>query len=448
MLKNLLFLLFPFLNTLLPAVILGAGLWLTVCTCCVQFRLFPEALLFLVRSRREKGGISPFRALCTALSATVGTGNLVGVAGALCLGGPGVVFWMLVSAALSMAVKFAEAALCVHYRIRQGRTWIGGPMYMIQQGLGGRWMWLARCYCLFGILASFGVGNMAQINAITVSTRTIISDPENADFLCLLLAVLLIFFLFRGENAIGSFAEHVIPWAAGFYIVLCLALLMCRADMLFCVLSSIWKGAFSPRAVTGGMIGSALITLRTGCSRAVFSNEAGMGTAGIAHAASEVDHCVQQGLLGMMEVFLDTAVICSLTALAILCSGVDIPYGNDVGASLTFSAFSSVFGTAGGKLIAVFLACFSFATVLGWSYYGIRCASFLFGKCAVRPFLALQAAATFLGLFVKTPFVWKLSEIMNFLMAIPNLTAMIFLTPQLIQNIHSYTHDTTICHWR
>ena len=411
----------------LPAMagILGVGIYLTLRTGFVQFRLFPKALkrFFGMFSGKDR---SSFRSLCTALGATVGTGNLVGVAGAMALGGPGSIFWMWVCGFLGMATKYAEAVLAVRYCEAEAGEKLAGPMYIITRGLGKRWHWLASVYCFFGVVAAFGVGNATQINAMTASIRWIAGDFPNGGNLLLgiFLALLVGGILQGGAKRIGAAAEKLVPIAAAGYILLCLWVLLLRFDRLGDAFGQIFRGAFRPEAVTGGVVGSMLTVLRTGCARGVFTNEAGMGTAAIAHGAAAVDHPAEQGLMGIMEVFLDTIVICTLTALVILCSGVAIPYGTEGGGNLAMAAFRRVCGGWSDYFLAGGLCCFAFATILGWGLYGIRCARFLLGKGSEKWFVLLQMGAALLGIVLETGIIWTLSETINGLMAIPNLIAL------------------------
>ena len=426
----------------------GVGVWLTICTRCAQVRLFPQSLRRLFRkSAPEEGGVSPFRALCTALAATVGTGNLVGVAGAICLGGPGSVFWMMVFAFFGMAVKFAEASLAIRFRETEDGELVGGPMYMIRACLSRRFLPLAYLYSLCGILASFGVGNMTQVNAIITGIQGI--TPRFSPLTLGLAVTILVGLAFlKGADSIGRIAEKLIPIASGIYILLCVLFLIIKAPQLPGALSSILTGAFSPKAVTGGLIGSAFKAVQTGCSRGVFTHEAGMGTASIAHASANVRHPAEQGMMGLLEVFLDTFVICTLTALVILCSGIPIPYGMDTGANLTTAAFSAVYGRFGKTIVCIFLVCFAYATILGWSFYGLRCTQFVFGKKAASAFFLLQTAAVLLGAVMKTPQIWRMAEILNGLMALPNLLMLLVLSPELRTLTSSYKPESSIHNWR
>ena len=428
--------------------ILGVGLYLSLRTGFSQLTLFPRAarLFFRRLMGREQSteGVTPFQALCTALAATVGTGNLVGVAGAICLGGPGAIFWMWICGILGMATKYAEVTLAVRYRVRENGEYVGGPMHMILGGMGQKWKWLASCYSFFGVIAAFGVGNATQINAVISGINGVLGgfgmDPTRRRDLAmgLILAVLIGAMLLGGAKRIGSVAERLVPFVSAAYILLCIAVLILRFHALPNAFGAILRGAFSPRAVTGGMLGSAFQALRIGCARGVFTNEAGMGTASIAHASADVSHPAEQGLMGIVEVFLDTILICTLTALAILVSGVPIPYGVDTGGELTTQAFSAVCGGWVSLFLAAALCCFAFATVLGWGLYGARCGQFLFGGKAWNAFALLQTVTVVLGAVMKTETVWLLAETVNGLMAIPNLTALAVLTPELVRLTKEY----------
>ncbi len=431
--------------------ILGVGIYLTIRTGFCQITLFPRAMnaFFATLFQKDaKGEGSSFRSLCTALGATVGTGNLVGVAGAICLGGPGAVFWMWICGVLGMATKYAEVTLAVRYRQKQGNAFIGGPMYMISRGLGTKWKWLAGCYCAFGVIASFGVGNATQINAVITGVNGFLASvgftesPIRNLAIGVALSGIVGAMLFGGAKRIGAAAEKLVPIMSGAYILLCLGVLIFRWNRIDDAFSQIFQGAFSPKAVTGGMLGSAFQALKVGCSRGVFTNEAGMGTASIAHASAGVSHPAEQGLMGIVEVFLDTIVICTLTALVILLSGVPIPYGCDVGGELTNAAFYTIYGSFSSAFLSMALCCFALATVLGWGLYGGRCAQYLFGSKAWNGFAFAQTAVVFLGSVMNTESVWLLAETVNGLMAIPNLLTLAALTPELVRLTIEYKEKT------
>ena len=428
--------------------ILSVGICLSIHTGFVQLTLFPRACKLFLKKLKVKiipsDGVSPFQALCTALAATVSTGNLVGVAGAICLGGPGAVFWMWFCGILGMVTKYAEVTLAIHYRVQSNGEYLGGPMYIISRGMGRQWSWLALVYCAFGMVAAFGVGNATQINAMLTGINDVLSrfdilpTPRRNFAIGMILAVMIGGMFFGGAKRIGTAAERLVPFVAVIYILLCCGVLLFRLNAVPSAFSAIVRGAFSPGAVTGGMIGASFRALRVGCSRGVFTNEAGMGTASIAHAGASVEHPVEQGLMGIMEVFLDTILICTLTALVILVSGVPIPYGQDVGGQLTSAAFVSVYGEGVSIVIAASLSCFAFATVLGWGLYGARCAQYLFGENAWNYFMLLQTVAVLLGAVMNTQTVWLLAETVNGLMTIPNLIALAVLRPVLLRLTNEY----------
>ncbi len=434
--------------------ILSIGLYLSLRTSFCQLRLLPRALkLFFSRltcGTQTGEGVSSFQALCTALAATVGTGNLAGVAGAMAIGGPGAIFWMWLCGVLGMVIKFAEATLAIHFRTQNaaGET-VGGPMYMIRQGLPKPFWPLASAYAFFGVVAAFGVGNATQVGTVISSIADTAASfgfslPQWGKLLLgLLLAALVGAMLLGGAKRIGRAAELLVPFAAALYLLLGLTVLIARFQAIPAAFSAIFRGAFSPQAVTGGAIGSMLTTLRTGVSRGVFTNEAGMGTASIAHASAAVAHPAQQGMMGIVEVFLDTIVICTVTALVILLSGVPIPYGVDVGVQLTSAAFSAVLGPWVGVVISFALCLFALATVLGWGLYGLRCAQFLFGQGGEKTFAVLQIVTVALSAVFRVDAIWLLAEILNGLMAVPNLIALGALSPRLISIYKSYLHGGT-----
>ena len=421
--------------------ILGVGLYLSFRTGFAQLTLFPRAFreffAKLKGGKAEDGAVTPFQALCTALAATVGTGNLAGVAGAMAIGGPGAIFWMWICALLGMVTKFAEATLAVRFRTKEGGEWVGGPMYMIREGMGKKWLWLAGIYSFFGVVAAFGVGNATQINAVVTGVNSALTAFGGRETMLgnvlmgIVLATIICVMLLGGAKRIATVAERLVPFVSVAYLLLGIGVLIARVQLLPDAFKAIVCGAFSPRAVTGGLVGSVFVTLRIGVSRGVFTNEAGMGTASIAHASAQVKHPAEQGLMGIMEVFLDTVVICTMTALVILVSGVGIPYGVDVGVKLTTDAFSAVYGDWVAVFIAAALCCFAFATVLGWGLYGARCAQFLFGNNVWKKFALLQSVCVVLGAVLNTGTVWILSETVNGLMAIPNLIALAVLSPEL-----------------
>lgn len=435
--------------------ILIVGIYLTLRTGFAQIRLLPKALrdfFSRITGKGEAGeGVSSFQALCTALAATVGTGNLAGVAGAIAIGGPGAVFWMWICGILGMMVKLAEATLAVAYRKKNADGQIvGGPMYVIEQGMGKRWKFLAQFYAAFGLIAAFGVGNATQINTVIVSINDTIAQFGGGPtafgnlLMGIGLAILVGAMLLGGAEKIGKTAEMLVPFGAALYLLMGLMVLVLRYEAVPGAFQAIFQGAFHPRAVTGGMVGSALTTLRIGISRGVFTNEAGMGTAGIAHGAARVRHPVEQGLMGIVEVFLDTIVICTMTALVILCSGVAIPYGVDAGVALTTEGFAAVLGPWVPGFIALALCLFALATVLGWGLYGIRCAQYLFGPGIWKVFVYVQIATVVFASVLQAEAVWLMAEIINGLMSIPNLIALLALSPKVIELIRHYRRNRGI----
>ena len=431
--------------------IIGVGLFLCVRTGFVQITLLPQALKrfwgMIQRPTRETDGVSSMQALCTALAATVGTGNLVGVAGAICLGGPGAVFWMWIGGFLGMGTKFCEAVLAVRYSEKRGGEYIGGPMYIISKGMGRKWSVLATLYAALGVIAAFGVGNATQINSVIAGVNNVISGygiPESKKINFVMgfaLAILTGVLLMGGGKRIGQAAEKLVPFASAAYLILCVIALIIGWERIPAAFSSIILGAFDPKAVSGGVLGSAFLSLRVGCARGVFTNEAGLGTACIAHAGAQVSHPGEQGLLGIIEVFLDTIVICTMTALVILTSGVGIPFGIDAGGNLTTEAFTAFFGEWVSVFIAGALCCFAIATVIGWGLYGGRCAQYLFGDGCWKWFVLAQSVMVVIGAVMDTGAVWLAAETVNGLMAIPNLIALAALSPEISRLTREYRRN-------
>ncbi len=429
--------------------ILAVGLWLSLGTGFVQVRRFAYAMSAIFRklfSKQEGGsrGVSPFQAVCTALAATVGIGNIVGVAGAISLGGPGAVFWMLLSAVLGMATKYAEVVLAVRYRRGERSGYAGGPMYYIRDGLGSRWKPLATAFCLFGVLAAAGVGNSAQVSALIDAMNSALGAYEipasrGRDLAVgAVIGILVVVTLLGGAKRIGTVTELLVPIMSLGYLVLACGVLIVFRQRIPAALSAILTGAFTPRAVTGGLVGSCFTAMRMGVARGVFSNEAGMGTASIAHAGAETNHPAEQGMYGIFEVFVDTVLICTVTALVILVSGVPVPYGREAGAELTVSAFSAAYGKWVTVFTALAMASFAGATVLGWGLYGLRCAVFLWGPRAEKPFILAHGLISALGAVLGAGLVWQLSELFNGLMAIPNLIALALLSPEVFRLTRAY----------
>lgn len=429
----------------IPAMIciIGVGLYLSIGTGFIQIRRFVYAIRQTLgkifdKKEAEEGAMTPFQAVCTALAGTVGTGNIAGVAGAIAIGGPGAVFWMWISALLGMCTKYSEVVLAVHFRERNAKgDWVGGPMYFIKNGLSKKWHFLAVLFSIFGTIAVFGTGNATQINTIVTAIDAVfinynILEAGSLGMVNLALGVVLALcvggVLLGGIRRIGSFTEKLVPFMAVFYILLALGVVLMHIGRVPGVFASIFAGAFDPRAFTGGVVGSMFVSMRRGVSRGIFSNEAGLGTGSIAHATADTGHPVHQGLFGIFEVFTDTIVICTLTAMVILCSGVDIVYGQAAGADLTISGFTASYGIWVSIFTAVALICFAFSTTIGWGLYGSRCVEFLFGTRTIRPFLVLYSLVSIVGATMDLGLLWDISDTFNGLMVIPNLIAVFLLS--------------------
>ena len=424
--------------------IIGVGLLLSVRTGFLQIRKFPYAIRTTIgrifrRKDASDGAMTPFQAVCTALAATVGTGNIAGVAGAIAIGGPGAVFWMWCSALLGMCTKFAEVTLAVHFRERnKNGELVGGPMYYIKNGLGSRWQFLAVLYSLFGVLTVFGTGNATQVNTIVTAIDSALLAtgsglngilPTLNLIVGVVVAMMVAMVLLGGVKRIGSVTEKLVPFMALFYIVLALGVVALNYRRFPAVLASIVGGAFDPQAVTGGAIGSVFLSMQKGVSRGIFSNEAGLGTGSIAHACADTHKPVKQGMFGIFEVFADTIVICTLTAMVILCSGVPVGYGSAAGAELTISGFTVTYGGWSSIFTAVALCCFAFSTIIGWGLYGSRCIEFLFHTDkVVGPFLVVYSFVSILGATVDLGLLWSIADTFNGLMSIPNLIALLLLS--------------------
>ena len=434
--------------------IIGVGLYLTIRTHFLQIRKFPYAIKTTIgRMFRKKdasdGSLTPFQAVCTALAATVGTGNISGVAGAIAIGGPGAVFWMWISAMLGMCTKFAEVTLAVHFRETNAQgDLVGGPMYYIKNGLKKHWHWLAYLFSAFGVLTVFGTGNATQVNTITTAVDSalinfhLISDQSVSTLnliIGIVITILVGLILLGGIKRIGSVTEKLVPFMALFYILLALGVVIMNYRNIPHVFYSIVYGAFCPRAVTGGVVGSFFLSMKKGVSRGIFSNEAGLGTGSIAHACADTRKPVKQGLFGIFEVFADTIVICTLTALVILCSGTPVTYGHAAGAELTISGFTSVYGSWISVFTAVAMCCFAFSTIIGWGLYGARCIEFLFSsEKVVKPFMVVYSLVAILGATVELGLLWSIAETFNGLMAIPNLIAVFLLSGTVVKMVKEY----------
>lgn len=394
------------------------------------------------------GALTPFQAVCTALAATVGTGNVAGVAGAIAIGGPGAVFWMWISAILGMCTKFSEVTLAVHFReTNQNGELVGGPMYYIKNGLGKNWQFLAVLFSIFGVLTVFGTGNATQVNTITAAIDSavlnyhLISKDSLEIFnliLGILLALLVGMVLLGGIKRIGRVTERLVPFMAMLYIVLALGVILLNFKRIPGVFYSIIYGAFNPSAFTGGVVGSVFLSMQKGVSRGIFSNEAGLGTGSIAHACADTKKPVKQGFFGIFEVFTDTIVICTLTALVILCSNVPIAYGKAAGAELTILGFTSTYGSWVSIFTAIAMCCFAFSTIIGWGLYGARCIEFLFSSKIIKPFMVVYSLVAILGATMDLGLLWSIAETFNGLMSIPNLIAVFLLSGTVIKLVKEY----------
>jgi len=435
---------FAWMYTFLPFAIVG-GAYLTIRSGGVQFRHFGHAMKNTVGKIFQKqeagdGAVTPRQALTTALSATVGTGNIVGTSQAIALGGYGAVFWLWLAALVGMCTKYAEIVLAIKYRERDAKgDWVGGPMYYITKGLGKKWKWLAALFALFAILASFGIGNMSQVNSITgsvigaVSAFTAVSAGVELALKWIMgisLALLVAAILWGGIKRIGAVTEMLIPFMSVFYIVFTLIVIVAHIGNIGDAFVKIFATAFTPQAMFGATTGIVLKqTIIWGLRRSAFSNEAGLGSAAIAHAAAETKGPVHQGMYGIFEVFIDTIVICTLTALALITSGIDLGFGTKPGSELITAALATVFGEKFAALfVAVALMLFAFSTVLGWSLYGTRCVQYLFGDKAIRVFQIIFVVIVVVGCVSPLSIVWDLADTFNGLMAIPNFIALFALS--------------------
>ena len=441
--------------------LVGTGIYLSIRTGFLQFCKFGYAIKNTIgkvfqKQTSGKGEVTPFQAMTTALAATVGTGNIAGVTGAIAVGGPGAVFWMWISALFGMVTKYAEVVLAVKYRERNEQgDWVGGPMYYIKNGLGAKWKWLAAVFSVMGALAAFGIGNMTQINTIATSVNTAIDAfggntsasslqilgqtvTVSSLIIGVLVAVVVALVLFGGIKRIGSVTEKLVPFMAAVYIICALCIVVSNVGSLGHIFAMIFKGAFSAEAALGGAFGITIMTtIQKGVGRGVFSNEAGLGSAPMAHAASSETDPVKQGMYGIFEVFMDTIVICTLTALTVLCgveSGVGVTWGGSAGTELISACFATIFGQKIGSLIiAVGISLFALSTILSWSLYGTRCCEFLLGNKSVKIYQFIFIAAVVVGATLELELVWNIADTLNGFMAIPNLIALLGLSGVVIK---------------
>lgn len=437
--------------------ILGVGIYLSVRCGFPQFAHFGHIMKntlgkMFEKSEKKEGAVSPFKAMCTALAASIGTGNIAGVSGAIAIGGPGAVFWMWISALLGMCTKYAEVTLAIKYREKNKQgDWVGGPMYYITNGLGKNFKWLAVLFATFGALAAFGIGNMTQINTIASTINTAIAKfiptteaQQNtiAWVVAIICAIICAIVLIGGIQRLADVCSLLVPVMAMLYIVASIIVILLNITALPGALAAIVKGAFNPASVAGGLAGVGIKTALTkGVGRGIFSNEAGLGSAPIAHAAADVDSPVKQGIYGVFEVFMDTIVVCTMTALVVLLGvGVqNIEYGNDIGANLTIMGFESVFGGGfSGTAIAICLSLFALSTVLTWALYGSRCVEYLLGYKASKVYQVIFCLFACIAGTVELSLAWNIADTLNGLMAIPNLIALALLSPMVIKLTKEY----------
>jgi len=426
--------------------LVGTGLFLMIGLRFMPLRKFGSAFKSLWQGRKNDdsdGEISPFNALMTALSATIGTGNIVGVAGAIAIGGPGAIFWMWITAFVGMATKYAEAVLAVKYReVDEAGNHQGGPMYYIKNGLGKNWTWLAFAFSLFGALAAFGIGNGVQANAVANALNNGFAIPNWVS--AIVLASLTGMVLIGGITRIGKLAGKLVPIMTLFYVGGALIIIVMNLGDVPAAFWLIITEAFSPTAVVGGTVGAAImLAIQTGVARGVFSNEAGLGTAPIAHAAAKTRDPVKQGSIAMLSPFIDTIVICSMTAIVIILMNgwlqIDAETGKKISdASITSFSFAQGLPVFGKYIVTLGLAFFAFTTILGWSFYGERCAEYIFGIRVIPVYRVLWIVVVFIGPLVELNLIWLVAGILNALMAIPNLIGLLLLSPVVFRITKEY----------
>ena len=419
------------------ALLFGTGLYLNARLKVLPMRKLGYALRMLMQKPKdkEKGDIAPFKALMTSMSATVGTGNIAGVATAIGIGGPGALFWMWITALIGLATKYSETLLAVHFREQRedGRT-VGGPMYFIRNGLGAKWSWLATAYALFAGLAGFGLGNTVQSNSMAQALNSSFSVPKEVTAVVLLVLIAMV--LLGGIKRISTVASALVPTMALAYFVSALIVILANLSSVPAVFALVIESAFTGTAATGGFAGAAVwVAIQMGVARGIFSNEAGLGSGSIAHAAAQTDSPVRQGFISMLGTFTDTIIICSLTGFVLLLSGAW--QGEARAAAMTAEAFSTVF-PFGAEMVTVALVLFAFTTILGWSYYGERSVEYLFGRKAIVPFRGVWILAVPVGALVQLELVWLVADTLNALMAIPNLIALILLAPMVVKLTKEY----------
>ena len=417
--------------------LVGTGIYLTIRLGLLQIARLPKAFQLIFTKDKGHGDVSSFAALCTALAATVGTGNIIGVATAIKVGGPGALFWMWMAAFFGMATKYAEGLLAIKYRTKDANGAVaGGPMHYILLGMGEKWRPLAIFFALAGVLvALLGIGTFTQVNSITESIQnTAQVDPAITAFI---LSIFVGIAVFGGLKSISKVSTAVVPFMAIVYILGTLTVILFNIEKIPATLALIFTSAFSPAAAVGGFAGASIrMAIQNGVARGVFSNESGLGSAPIAAAAAKTNEPVEQGLISMTGTFIDTLIICTLTGLTILVTGV---WSGDLnGVALTQSAFSTVFSHFGSGLLTIFLVLFAFTTILGWNYYGERCFEFLFGVRFIWLYRVVFVLMVLLGGFIELDMVWIIADIVNALMALPNLIALLVLSPVVVAETKKY----------
>ena len=415
--------------------ILGTGLFLMLRLKFMPLSKIGAGFKLMWQGRQkgdaESGEISPFQALMTCLAATVGTGNIAGVATAIFLGGPGALFWMWCTALVGMATKYSEVVLAVHYREKDERgEHVGGPMYAIKNGLGKKWLWLGTAFAIFGGFAGFGIGNMVQVNSMAAALHTTFNIPLWVTGVVTMVVVGLV--ILGGIKRIGKVAATLVPFMCVAYIIAAVVVLVVNAAEIPKAFEMIFTYAFTPIAATGGFAGAAVMAaIRFGVARGIFSNEAGLGTAGIAQAAGTTNSPVRSGMIGMLGTFIDTIIICSMTGLAIITSGVWTSGAS--GAALSAAAFEQAMPGVGGYILTLALVIFAFTTILGWSYFGEKCWEYMVGTKSILPFRILWVVAVPFGAIAQLDFAWLVADTLNGLMAIPNLLSLLLLSPIVVK---------------
>ena len=434
---------------LLPLLV-GTGLYLIIGLRFLPWRYIGPSFMHMWRGRKSdsdhEGELSPFKAMMTCMAATIGTGNIVGVATAIMIGGPGAVFWMWLTALVGMATKYSEALLAVKYReVTPAGDYVGGPMYYIKNGLGEKWKWMAFLFAVFGMVASFGIGNMTQCNAITGNLSTTFGVPQAGIAIGLFFLIGIV--VVGGVKRIGDVAGLLVPFMSIAYILMGLVIMTINYDKVGPAFLSIFEYAFAPAPAAGGFAGATIMmAMRFGIARGLFSNEAGLGSGPIAHATAITNNPVRQGFLGMIDPFIDTILVCSMTAIIILIAGDWSAADRGSAAVMTSIAFGHALPGFGQYAVAIGLVLFAFTTILGWCVYGERCAVYLFGHKALKPFRIIFTLVVPVGSVMELTLVWSLSDLFNGLMALPNLVALLLLSPVVFQMTKDYFKSTSADH--